>query len=243
MIIIIAYSFSLSNCQILFARPRAVDLFSLEDEKRDTVAKTAADMTTRIAEDLLSAGTLAFGQLHLYATTSFFLQRKSSLRSRKPLLALSRVSALFAALSIHAIVIRRGDSIQGQLAENRARQCMLAMSQLANSWPVAGWILRLFINLMKRLTGQSFGKSNNVGGGARCSNQGKGDTLDNDFPASSVGGLTSQHIPPNGSFLGGDQDATDQLLSDALWDADQDPFNLEFVPRAQPNGLFPWFDL
>lgn len=34
-------------------------------EKR---AMLAADLTTRIAEDLLSAGTLSFGQLHLYGT-------------------------------------------------------------------------------------------------------------------------------------------------------------------------------
>lgn len=66
------------------------------------------------------------------------------------------VPALFAALGMHAIVIRRKDTIRGQLAENRARQCMLAMSELAKCWPVAGWILHLFISVMSRLTGQDF---------------------------------------------------------------------------------------
>lgn len=33
---------------------------------------------------------------------------------------------------------------------------MLALSELAKSWPVAGWIFRLFVSLMTRLTGHSF---------------------------------------------------------------------------------------
>lgn len=57
---------------------------------------------------------------------------------------------------MHAIVIRRKNAIHSQVAENRARQCMLALSELAKSWPVAGWISRLFISLMTRLTGHSF---------------------------------------------------------------------------------------
>lgn len=62
------------------------------------------------------------------------------------------VPALFAALSIHTVVIQRSDGVQKQLAENRARQCILAFGELAKGWPVAGWILRMFINLMKKLT-------------------------------------------------------------------------------------------
>jgi hypothetical protein len=34
---------------------------------------------------------------------------------------------------------------------------MLALSELSKSWPVGGWILQLFVNLMKRLTGHDFG--------------------------------------------------------------------------------------
>jgi hypothetical protein len=69
----------------------------------------------------------------------------------------SSVPALFAALSFHAIVIRRKDAIRGQLAENKSRQCMLALSELSKSWPVGGWILQLFNNLLNRLTGREFG--------------------------------------------------------------------------------------
>jgi hypothetical protein len=34
---------------------------------------------------------------------------------------------------------------------------MLSLSELSKSWPVGGWILQLFVNLMKRLTGRDFG--------------------------------------------------------------------------------------
>ncbi|KAL1989084.1 hypothetical protein VTN96DRAFT_5847 [Rasamsonia emersonii] len=136
-----------NNCQILLFRPKSVELVSRVEIERDTMSRMAADSTTRIAEDLLAAGTLTYGQLHL-------------------------VPALFAALSIHAIVIRRKDPIRRQLAENRSRQCMLALSELAKCWPVGGWILRLFINLMRRLTGQGFGFENNTssGGGSGANN-------------------------------------------------------------------------
>jgi hypothetical protein len=42
---------------------------------------------------------------------------------------------------------------------------MLALSELAKCWPVGGWILRLFINLMRRLTGQGFSFDNSNTGG------------------------------------------------------------------------------
>lgn len=61
----------LSNCQILLFRPggpQSAFLGEVESEKR---AMIAADLTTRIAEDLLAAGTLSYGQLHLYG--SFYL--------------------------------------------------------------------------------------------------------------------------------------------------------------------------
>lgn len=73
----------------------------------------------------------------------------------------SSVPALFGALSIHTIVICRNDQIRRQLAENKSRQCMLALSQLAESWPVKIWISKAFVNLMRRLTGQG---SNASGG-------------------------------------------------------------------------------
>ncbi|KAF5595968.1 cutinase transcription factor 1 alpha [Fusarium pseudocircinatum] len=64
------------------------------------------------------------------------------------------VPAVFGALSIHTLVICRKDPIRRQLAGNKSRQCILALSELAKHWPVGLWIMRFFGNLMRRLTGQ-----------------------------------------------------------------------------------------
>lgn len=119
------------NSKILLCRPLCLVLNSLHEAENDEQARRAADETARIAEDLLASGTLRKGQLHL-------------------------VPAFFAALGMHAIVIRRNDPVQCLLAKNRSRQCMLGLSELSKGWPVAGWILRLFISLMLRLTGRDF---------------------------------------------------------------------------------------
>ncbi|KAF6832497.1 cutinase transcription factor 1 alpha [Colletotrichum plurivorum] len=90
-------------------------------------ARAAADAITRNAEDQLGWG---------------------------PILTLPSVPALFGALSIHTIVICRKDPIRRQLAENKSRQCLLALSELSKSWPVRIWISKSFVNLMTRLTDQ-----------------------------------------------------------------------------------------
>lgn len=118
-------------CQLLLYRPKRIALPLDEEQKREATAIMAANNVTRIAEDLLTTNTLRFGQLHLVPT-------------------------LFAALSVHTIEICRKDHLHRRLAENRCRQCMLALMELSRSWPVAGWILRLFISLMRRLTGGDF---------------------------------------------------------------------------------------
>lgn len=38
-----------------------------------------------------------------------------------------------------------------QLAENKSRQCTLALGELAKCWPVRMWIVKAFLNLMRRL--------------------------------------------------------------------------------------------
>ncbi|KAK5271548.1 hypothetical protein LTR96_003373 [Exophiala xenobiotica] len=119
------------TCQILLFRPSRVMVETDEEIQYDAIARSAADGMTRIAEDLLTSGTLRQAQVHL-------------------------APALFAACGMHAIMVRRKSAIHSQLAETRARQCMLALSELAKSWPVAGWILRLFVSLMTRLTGHLF---------------------------------------------------------------------------------------
>lgn len=121
--------FSYQNYYILLFRPKSIENVSSADTHRDTRARLAADSITRMAEDLLASDMIKFAQIHL-------------------------VPALFGALSIHTIVICRKDHIRQKLAENKSRQCLLALSELAKSWPARIWIANAFVDLMKRLTGQ-----------------------------------------------------------------------------------------
>ncbi|KAF4967712.1 hypothetical protein FSARC_4773 [Fusarium sarcochroum] len=117
------------NYYILLFRPKATEDLSPSEAEGDVWARRAADCITRMAEDLLAVGTLRFSQMHI-------------------------VPAVFGALSIHTLVICRKDPIRRQLAGNKSRQCILALSELAKSWPVGLWIMKFFVNLMRRLTGQ-----------------------------------------------------------------------------------------
>ncbi|PYI00841.1 hypothetical protein BO78DRAFT_30015 [Aspergillus sclerotiicarbonarius CBS 121057] len=117
------------NYHILLFRPKAIENLASAEAERDIRARMAADSVTRIAEDLLAADTIKFGQIHL-------------------------VPALFGALSIHTLVICRQDPVRRQLAENKSRQCVLALSEVAKHWPVKVWIAKAFVNLLRRLTGQ-----------------------------------------------------------------------------------------
>ncbi|KAJ4016313.1 hypothetical protein NW766_004505 [Fusarium irregulare] len=95
----------------------------------DIMARRAADTITRMTEDLIAVGTLRYVQMHI-------------------------IPAVFGALSIHTLVICRKDPIRRQLAGNKSRQCILALSELAKSWPIGLWITKFFVNLFRRLTGQ-----------------------------------------------------------------------------------------
>ncbi|OGM44486.1 hypothetical protein ABOM_006730 [Aspergillus bombycis] len=129
--------FSYQNCLILLFRPKAIENLSPAEAECDVRGRMAADTITRLAEDLLGAGMIKAGLIHL-------------------------VPALFSALSVHTIVICRRDPIRGQLAENKSRQCLLALSELASSWPVKIWIAKAFINLLRRLTVQGSASIINV---------------------------------------------------------------------------------
>lgn len=61
------------NYHILLFRPKAIENLSTAEAERDIRARMAADSITRMAEDLLAAGTLKFAQIHLYEqlVTSF----------------------------------------------------------------------------------------------------------------------------------------------------------------------------
>ncbi|KAF5007707.1 hypothetical protein FDECE_5955 [Fusarium decemcellulare] len=117
------------NYRILLFRPRTVDNESPEEAERDVKVRMAADSVTRMAEDLLAAGIMRISQIHL-------------------------TPAVFGALSIHTMVICRKDPVRRQLAGNKSRQCILALSELAKTWPVGLWTMRFFVNLMGRLVGK-----------------------------------------------------------------------------------------
>ncbi|KAH8898014.1 hypothetical protein GQ53DRAFT_712535 [Thozetella sp. PMI_491] len=121
-------------CILLF-RPKTIQSLFSTETYTDMQARIAADSITRNAEDLLASGTMIYAQLHM-------------------------VPSLFGALSIHTLVISRGNSLHRQLAENKSRQCILALTELAKSWPVGMWIVKAFLNLMQRLTSHGvFGAS------------------------------------------------------------------------------------
>ncbi|KAF5989602.1 cutinase transcription factor 1 beta [Fusarium bulbicola] len=63
----------------------------------------------------------------------------------------SSVPSLFSALSIHTLAMGKKNTIQWQLAENKSRQCILALSELAKTWPVGMWVVKSFSNLVRRL--------------------------------------------------------------------------------------------
>ncbi|KAB8255475.1 fungal-specific transcription factor domain-containing protein [Aspergillus pseudonomiae] len=129
--------FSYQNCLILLFRPKAIENLSPAEAECDARGRMAADTITRLAEDLLGTGMIKEGLVHL-------------------------VPALFSALSVHTIVICRKDPIRRQLAENKSRQCLLALSELASSWPVKIWIAKAFVNLLRRLTVQGSASIINV---------------------------------------------------------------------------------
>ncbi|CAG8043307.1 unnamed protein product [Penicillium salamii] len=89
-------------------------------------ALAAANEVTRVIEDILSLSMGRICQIHT-------------------------IPALFNSLAMHVFTICTSHAIERQLAENRARTCMLGLMSLQESWPVSGWILRLFVYIMERL--------------------------------------------------------------------------------------------
>ncbi|KAI3113376.1 transcriptional regulator family: Fungal Specific TF [Penicillium roqueforti] len=93
-------------------------------------ASSAANEVTRVIEDILSLSMGRVCQIHT-------------------------IPALFNSLAIHVFTICTSRAIGRELAENRARTCMLGLTSLQESWPVSGWILRLFVYIMERLKSTS----------------------------------------------------------------------------------------
>jgi hypothetical protein len=137
---------------------------------------------------------------------------------------------------------------------------MLAMTELAKSWPTAGWILRLFINLMKKLTAQKFrcwgnrncGKSNSSGDSDEVGFTTLQNIGDNTSKHMSTGLMLNAVVQPsaeNGQLYArsGEMNRfgqTEQLMSDVIWASDQNNFDFDFMFRTQSNSLFPFsFDV
>ncbi|RBA12506.1 hypothetical protein FPRO05_03956 [Fusarium proliferatum] len=124
------------------------------------------------------------------------------------------VPAVFGALSIHTLVICRKDPIRRQLAGNKSRQCILALSELAKHWPVGLWIMRFFGNLMRRLTGQgsavSAGSIVDVTSRIANRNRNEDSTLNT---SAEVSRATSQTLAENGGPF---TDATNAQVAGAV---------------------------
>ncbi|KAI8237054.1 hypothetical protein K4K57_003269 [Colletotrichum sp. SAR 10_99] len=197
--------FNYQYCQILLFRPKSIEIVSQEEKERDLRARMAADAITRNAEDQLSADTIRYAQIHL-------------------------VPALFGALSMHTIEICRKDSIRRQLAENKSRQCLLALGELSKSWPVRIWISKSFVSLMTRLTGQDSAPS----GGAivRVSTS--------IHPASPGGQSPHETVNDNQSASGvGDEHRdTTSTLNNGSETRNFDPYG---IPQANPHLFYDSF--
>lgn len=66
-------------------------------------------------------------------------------------LTTTSIAALFNALAVHVYTICTSGAVDRSLAETRATVCMLALSAMKRSWPVSGWVLKLFEMIMHRL--------------------------------------------------------------------------------------------
>ena len=56
---------------------------------------------------------------------------------------------------MHIWALCTSSEVGRELAENRCRTCILGLSVMQESWPVGGWVYRLFVSIMKRLKARS----------------------------------------------------------------------------------------
>ncbi|KAK4936071.1 hypothetical protein LTR10_022973 [Elasticomyces elasticus] len=91
-----------------------------------TLAMDAANSMVRIVEGLLSRSHILHCPIHI-------------------------VPALFAAMGMQAVDICSGQSILEQLAVVKVRIAMIALRELQSTWPVSGWIFRLFSKIVRRI--------------------------------------------------------------------------------------------
>ncbi|KIX98994.1 uncharacterized protein Z520_05455 [Fonsecaea multimorphosa CBS 102226] len=90
------------------------------------LAMDAANRMVRIVEELLSQSHILHCPIHI-------------------------VPALFAAMGMQAVDICSGQSILEQLGVVKVRLAMIALRELQSTWPVSGWIFRLFAKIVRRI--------------------------------------------------------------------------------------------
>ncbi|KAL4730870.1 hypothetical protein ACLX1H_002912 [Fusarium chlamydosporum] len=177
------------------------------------MARRAADSITRMTEDLISFGTLRYAQMHT-------------------------IPAVFGALSIHTLVICRKDPIRRQLAGNKSRQCILALSELAKSWPIGLWITKFFVNLLRRLTGQGSALSagsivdvtSRIANTSRANDESSVDTsreTSGSAPQASdetVNGFGQHGNPASGFFSNSEGSGVEEQQANDMWRQPTDQF-------------------
>ncbi|KAJ9628263.1 hypothetical protein H2204_009380 [Knufia peltigerae] len=91
-----------------------------------TLAMDAANRMIRIVEEMLSRSHILHCPIHI-------------------------VPSLFAAMGMQAVDICSGQPVQEQLAVVKVRLAMIALRELQSTWPVSGWIFRLFAKIVRRI--------------------------------------------------------------------------------------------
>ncbi|KAK5556571.1 hypothetical protein LTR46_005083 [Exophiala xenobiotica] len=91
-----------------------------------TLAMDAANRMIRIVEEMLSRSHVLHCPIHI-------------------------VPSLFAAMGMQAVDICSGEPVQEQLAVVKVRLAMIALRELQSTWPVSGWIFRLFSKIVRRI--------------------------------------------------------------------------------------------
>ena len=86
----------------------------------------AANRMVRIVEELLAQSHILHSPIHI-------------------------VPALFAAMGMQAVDICSGQSILEQLGVVKVRLAMIALRELQSTWPVSGWVFRLFTKIVQRI--------------------------------------------------------------------------------------------
>ncbi|KAJ5186103.1 hypothetical protein N7491_006026 [Penicillium cf. griseofulvum] len=112
-----------NNLYILLYRPLFLQLPGQSVNSEGNVALEAATRSTRILEDMLSENLVQHGSVHLITHT-------------------------FSALCIHTIHFGRTKDTVRNLAEHRAKLCLLGLKELQKSWDLENWVLDLFFRCL-----------------------------------------------------------------------------------------------